>query len=147
MPLWVILDVQQHPHQYCKQPADELRQLPHHTGGPLSGLSQGNNKLNGQVAGAFFQSLGLCNLQHGTHHVHQLPPHKPRLRTGQLDQELQGLLRGGLVAIIQGFSQRSHHCRQQVLKAVPIGRAAQVLNEIDDRVQRGNLDIEIGGRS
>ena len=98
------------------------------------------------MSSVLLQTLRLGNLQHGPNHIHQLPSQKPRLRPGQLDQQLQRLLRRDLLTAIQCLSQSLHHQRQQVLEAVPIRRAGQALNKIDSGAEGSDPDIGITPR-
>ncbi|RDX86583.1 hypothetical protein CR513_32077, partial [Mucuna pruriens] len=138
VPRRIVLD-------YGKQPTDKLRQLPHHPRGALPGLGESNNKLNRQMASPFLERLGLGNLQHGANDIHKLAAQKPRLGAGELDEKLESLLSGGLLAGIKRLGQSPHHRRQQVLEAVTIGGAGKALDEIDNGVKSGNSNVRVNG--
>uniref|UniRef100_A0A0A9E303 Uncharacterized protein n=1 Tax=Arundo donax TaxID=35708 RepID=A0A0A9E303_ARUDO len=54
VPSRVIFNIKQHLHEHCKQPANKLWELSHHSWCTLPSLSKSNHKLYCQVPGPIF---------------------------------------------------------------------------------------------
>jgi len=93
----------------------------------------------------FLQGLGFRDLQHGAHDVDNLAPEEPRLGTGELDEELERLLRDSLLAGVQCLGERLHHEREEVLEAVAVRGTGEALDEVDGGGEGGDADVGGGG--
>lgn len=59
VPLWVVFNREEEVQEHRKEAANEVRELAHHAGGLVPGFGEGDQELDGQVAGAVLQLRGL----------------------------------------------------------------------------------------
>ena len=109
VPCWIVLDIEQHFHEDGKEPANELRQLPHHPVGSLPRLCQGDNELDCEMASTLLQAIRLRNLEHTTDDVNQLPAEELGFGPGELDEHLKRFLGGGLLPAVERLREGLHH--------------------------------------
>ena len=67
------------------------------------------------------------HLQHGGRDVGQVAAQEARVRLGDLDEQLERLLRGRLVAGLQRAPDHAQLRRDRALEAVPLPRVVQLL--------------------
>mmetsp|Transcript_6437 Transcript_6437/g.23002 ORF Transcript_6437/g.23002 Transcript_6437/m.23002 type:complete len:260 (-) Transcript_6437:362-1141(-) len=123
--------------------AHELRELPHHPRGLLSGLRQGDKELRGELSGGCFQVGCLRDCQDGVHNLDQVLAQEGWVLLPDLNEHPQRLLGRGLVALVQRRAQTVEHAGHQVLELVPLALLLQRGYERARRPERGVPDVHV----
>lgn len=145
VPRGLVVDVEQHGHDDGEEPADVSREAAHHAGRALAGLGEGDDELDGEMARAVLEAGRLGDVQHGCDDVGQLAAEEARLGAGEVDHHLERLLRGALVAAVEGVGEGAHHGGEQVLEPVAGGGGGEGLDDADGGVEAGHADVRGGG--